>query len=98
PAVRVLQQPVAAADYRVRHGLVGEAEARREIFEVARDADTAIHAVHACDQHGRGLGVKVGPAVGDFRIRTVIVPAHADVQRELAVDAEVVGDVYTALN
>src|SRR5258708_35119223 len=33
-AVRVVEQPIAAADYRMRHGLVSEAEARREILEV----------------------------------------------------------------
>src|SRR5262249_16625653 len=83
-AIRIVEQSISAADHGVGHSLIGEAEAWRPVLEVARDADAAVDAVYPGDQHCGGPGVEVGPAVGHLRIRAVVIPAQAEVQRQLA--------------
>src|SRR6185369_13302838 len=96
--IGIVEEPKTATDHGMRHGLVSETKARREIFEVAPDTDAAFDPVYPGNQHRGSLGVKVRPAIGHFRVGAVVIPAEAKVQRELPADTEVVGDVDAAFN
>ena len=76
-AGRIVKEPEAAAYNSVFGGLIGEAEARSNVWIIGPHARSGAHAIAPGDVDLGGLEIEVGPAVRHFARRAEIIPAHA---------------------
>src|SRR6478672_11556329 len=96
-AVRIIEQAVAAANDGVCQRLIGKADARSPIPEIAIYAGAPVNAVPVGDPDDARVRVEVRDPIRNLYVRTEVLPAQADIESQFLADAPVVGKIEAIL-